>query len=226
MNSIEISDKQENIPNQQEIWNEIAEPWKTFRIHPLEEVKEFLQNVKQQDKILDLGCGSGRNFIKTNEKAEWHALDFSQNMLMHAKEYAKKLNINIETHKSDATTSLPFKDNFFDYAIFIATLHCIPEKQNRQKTLNELYRILKPKARALITVWDKNQERFKETSKETIIPWTKNNKKYPRYYYLYEKQELIDKLTKARFKIIKITDKENSEGFYSKKNIIVVVEKN
>ena len=218
------------IPDQQKIWNEIAEPWKTFRVNPLEEVKEFLQNSKPEDKILDLGCGSGRNFIKN--KSQWYALDFSKNMLDYAEQHAKQLNIDIKTINSDIS-KIPCQDNFFDYALFIASLHCIPEKQNRQKTLNELYRTLKPRSKALITVWDKNQEEFKNKNQEEfknknqeeIIPWTKNNKKYPRYYYLYEKQEFIDLLKKTGFKIIKIIDKENPQGFYSKRNIIAIIEK-
>ena len=46
--------------------------------------------------------------------------------------------------------NLPFKDNFFDAAIFVAVLHCIPTHEGREKSLHELLRVLKPNSKALI----------------------------------------------------------------------------
>lgn len=207
--------------SQQKVWEAISEPWKNFRVHPLEEVSNFLNDKK--GKILDLCCGSGRNFITTNEQTIY-GVDFSENMLKYAKEHANKINAKTILKRADAE-KLPFKDDFLDSAIFISSLHCIETKEKRQKTLKELYRVLKSNSQAMITVWDKNQEAFKEMPKETFIPWKKTDKTYQRYYYLYDKEELEEELKKAGFKIIKILDKNNLEGFYSKRNLIAIVEK-
>jgi len=145
-------------------------------------------------------------------------------MIKHAKEYSKKNKIEAEFVKASAD-SLPFKEKFFDSAIFIAVLHCIETKEKREKTLKELLRVLKPNSKALISVWDYNQERFKDSEKESFIPWKHGKKEYMRYYYLYDKQEFIDLLKKVGFKIIKVMDKNNSNGFYSKKNLIAIVKK-
>ena len=204
---------------QKEIWNNIALPWKTFRINPIKEVQEFLKDKK--GNILDLGCGSGRNFQKINGTI--YGIDFSENMLKHAKEYAKKNEINVKLEKAEAD-NLPFEDNFFDTAIFIAVLHCIPSEKEREKTLKELLRVLKPNSKALITVWDYDQKRFKNSKKESFVSWEHENTKYQRYYYLYDKQELLNLLEKVGFKIVKVMDQETSSGLYSKKNIIVIVE--
>ncbi len=206
--------------NQQSIWEAIAGPWKNYRSKPIEEVAEFLS--KQKGKILDLGCGSGRNFVKI--KGTIYGIDFSDNMLKFARRYASKKNIKVRLTKAHAD-NLPFHDNFFDAGIFIAVLHCIPTKTKRKKALKELLRVLKPNADAFITVWDKNQKKFKNSKKDLFIPWKYNVEKYQRYYYLYNKTELIKLLKEIGFEILKANDSRNTDSKYSERNIIVRVKK-
>jgi|TARA_Y100000031_G_scaffold146976_1_gene181463 ubiquinone/menaquinone biosynthesis C-methylase UbiE len=206
--------------DQKEVWNSIAQPWKTFRVKPLKEVVEFLKN--KEGKILDLGCGTGRNFLKI--KGIIYGVDFSEEMLEHAKKYSKKNKIKAEFVEASAA-SLPFKDNFFDSAIFIAALHCIPNAKERENSLKELLRVLKPNSKALITVWNYNQEKFKNSKRESFIPWKYDGNKYMRYYYLYDEKEFLSLLKKVGFEIIKIMDKENPSGLFSRKNIITIVKK-
>lgn len=209
------------IDNQKEIWNRISEPWKTFRVKPLGEVVEFLKDKK--GNILDLGCGSGRNFVKLNREYKIYGVDFSENQLKFAKEYAKKEGIKAELVKAEAF-NLPFESDFFDAAIFINALHCIPEKENREKTLKELLRVMKPETEAIIMVWNKEQERFRNSEKDIIIPWKWKGKEYPRYYYLYDEKEFANLLKKTGFEVLKVGNVEKSEG-NSRKNIIAVVRK-
>ena len=61
--------------------------WNKFKVKPLEEVKEFLENKK--GKILDLGCGSGRHLIK-NTNLKFYGVDFSKEMIKFAKINAKE----------------------------------------------------------------------------------------------------------------------------------------
>lgn len=223
---------------QQEVWNAIARKWQIFRAKPIKEVVDFIKN--QEGKILDLGCGSGRNFTKT--KGTIYAVDFSEKMLSYAKEYAKEKKFNVITKKASAS-KLPFEDDFFDRAIFIAALHCIDSEKKRIKVLRELYRVLKPKAKAMLSVWDKDQPRFKKSKKEIMLPWKIKNKensknknhkeskniekskKYFRYYYLYDKDEIEQQLESVGFKIIKIFDKNTKDSNYSKRNILMIIEK-
>lgn len=207
------------IENQEEIWDKISEPWKTFRVKPLEEVADFLKDKK--GNILDLGCGSGRNFVKI--KGMIYGTDFSKNQIKFAEEYAKKEKINAKLIKAEAF-NLPFKNNFFDAAIFITVLHSIPESKNRKKALEELFRVMKPKAEALIMVWNKDQERFRNEKKEIIILWKYNGKEHPRYYYLYDKNELVSLLKRVGFEIMKTQDVEKETG-NSKRNIMIIAKK-
>lgn len=209
--------------SQQQVWDKIAEKWKQYRANPINEVKEFLKNKK--GKVLDLGCGSGRNFIE-KKGLEFYGIDFSKNMVKIArrKAYKKVLKLN--------AWEIKFPDNFFDYALYISALHCIPLEENREKSLSELARVLKPKARAFISVWDKEQPKFKNEGKEIYLKWKfpeKEKESYvERYYKLYTKEEII-KLLKKHFKIIKIYEKkiikgDKSASRFSRRNLNIEVE--
>ena len=211
--------------NQENIWNKISKPWKTFRAKPLKEVVDFLNNAmkNRHGKILDLGCGSGRNFANI-KNGKIYAVDFSEKQLKYAQQYAKKQGFNVKTIKAHAH-KLPFKNNFFDSAIFIAALQCIPEAEKRKNALQELKRVMKKGAEAMIAVWDKNQPRFVKYEKDVFIPWKYNGRKYMRYYYLYDKNELLELLKDAGFKIKKVFEKSAIKGLYSSRNIVVIVRK-
>lgn len=206
--------------NQEEIWNAIAKPWSEFRLKPIDEVVEFLRD--KRGKILDLGCGNGKHFPYIN--GEVYGVDFSENMLEFAKQMSDKNELNTNLTKSNAW-NLPFQSDFFDAAIFVAVLHCIASSEKREKALKELFRVLKSGAEAFITVWDKNQERFANSEKESLIPWNYEGKRYMRYYYLYEKEEFLKLLEGTGFEIIQVNDSENPNGFYSKRNIDVIIKK-
>ena len=137
---------------QEEIWNNIAEEWNEFRTKPLKPTLEFLK--KSNKKVLDLGSGSGRHLVNI-KNGKMYLVDFSEKMLKLAKEKAKKAKIKADFIKSNLT-QIPFKDNFFDFAICISALHCVRGEKNREKTIKELYRVLKPNSKAEIAVWDKN----------------------------------------------------------------------
>ena len=196
---------------QKEIWNKIAPEWNKFRVNQIEEVQEFLKDKKGD--ILDLGCGTGRNLQKINGTI--YGIDFSEEMIKLAETNANKKQINSE-FKVSSLEKLPFKDNLFDSAIYIASLHCIPTKKRRERSLKELFRVLKPNSRALITVWSKTHPKLMKHPKEATITWKHNSEELQRYYYLYDKEELKKKLENLGFRIISINET---------KNIVAIVEK-
>ncbi len=177
--------------NQKESWDKIASDWYEFKKNKTTktelELKKLITNFlkKQKGKILDLGSGTGRYLTKI-KNGKMYEVDFSKEMIKFAKEKSKKENIPAEFNTANAT-KLPFKNNFFDSAIFIATLHSIKTKKNRIKAVKELFRVLNPSASVLVSVWNKNSKWFKKRPKEVEIKW-KN--KYKRYLYLFEKDEI------------------------------------
>ena len=78
---------------------------------------------------------------------------------------------------------------------------------------------MKPKAKLLIKVWNKEHTRFMKKPKENYIQW---RDKGTRYYYFYTEQELKDAMQKAGFKIISSVSEENG---FQKQEIVVMCEK-
>lgn len=209
--------KTEELENQKEVWDRIAPEWyefkdkkKTINNNFQHGILEFLNT--QEGNILDLGAGTGRYLKKIKNGKMW-LVDFSKEMLKIAKHKSKKLNISAEFQVTEAY-NISVKDNFFDGAICICVIHSIPLEKNRNKTLEELYRVLKPGAQAKISTWDKESGRFKNKNKEDIVKWTD---KGSRYYYFYTKEELEKDLKAIGFKIIK--------NIPSKVNIDFIIQK-
>jgi ubiquinone/menaquinone biosynthesis C-methylase UbiE len=196
--------------NQQEVWNKIAPEWHEYKTKPAENTIKFLKS--QSGKILDLGSGSGRNLTNI-KKGEMYLIDFSKEMIDLAKKRAKQKRIPAKFFVSEIT-KLPFKDNFFDSAICICALHCIEIKENREKVVQELFRVLKPKSKALIGVWNINSKRFKNSSKEKLIGWRDKGK---RYYYLFDEKEVHDLFKKTGFNIISTHNSEMMINFIVEK---------
>ncbi len=198
--------------NQKQVWDNIAPEWYEFKNRPSQKTLDFI--TKQKGKLLNLGCGAGRNFIKTN--AEVYAVDFSKEMIKYAKLKAKELKINKINFFVAKTNKLPFENEFFDSAICISVLHCIHTNRKRDQTLKEIFRVLKKGGQAKISVWNKNSTRFKNKKKKDYLSWRDKGK---RNYYFYTPEEIKQELEKIDFKII-------FEKFSSKEpNITLIVEK-
>jgi ubiquinone/menaquinone biosynthesis C-methylase UbiE len=191
---------------QEQTWDNIAKEWHEFKTEPAEHTMNFLK--KAHGKILDLGSGSGRHLIKI-KKGKIFLVDFSQKMLDLAKKKAKKEKIDAEFIKANLA-KLPFENNFFDFAVCISALHCVEGEKNRKKAVEELYRILKKKAKAEIGVWNKNSKRFKNAGKEKKIRW---RDKGSRYYYLYDEKEIHELFKSVGFKIISTHNSERMINF-------------
>ncbi|MEM7819287.1 MAG: methyltransferase domain-containing protein [Candidatus Aenigmatarchaeota archaeon] len=203
--------------NQNEVWDNIASSWYNLRKKPFSEVLEFLNN--KNGIILDIGCGTGRHFIKNKNLV---GIDSSLNMLKLAKKYIFKNNLNVKLVLCDAS-SLPFKDNTFNFIIFIATLHCI-EKEKREMCIQELKRVMKNNGEAMITVWNRWQPRFFLKKKDIYVPWRVENKKFMRYYHLFTKSEFKKLLKKYFDDITVFYGKEKVFKLFSK-NIISIIKK-
>lgn len=176
--------------NQREVWNIVGEDWHKFRQHPVNEARDFLINKK--GFVLDLACGSGRNFIDIKGKIT--GADFSERMLGFARKNMKAKSLDIDLVNADAVR-LPFKENSFDAVLFCSALQSI--KWNiRKDALKEIKRVAKNRADIFISVWNRDQPRFANVKKESFIPWKSKGKVYQRYYYLYSKDELESLLKK------------------------------
>jgi ubiquinone/menaquinone biosynthesis C-methylase UbiE len=198
------------IPSQKNVWDNIAEEWDKFKVVPAEHAINFLKG--KSGKVLDLGSGSGRNLVKI-KKGKMYLVDFSEKMIELAKKKAGKEKIDAEFAVAEAK-KLPFEDNFFDYAISTASLHCVEGKTNREKAVKELFRVLKKGGEAEISVWNKDTKWFRNSPKERYVKW---RDKGARYYYLFSPDEIYGLFEKAGFKIISKEEPQRNITFIIKK---------
>ncbi len=196
--------------NQQEVWEKIAPEWHEYKTTPAEHTIEFLK--KTSGSVLDLGSGSGRHLYPI-KNGKMYLVDFSKEMLKFAEEKAKKEKIDAEFKQANLW-EIPYEDEFFDYAISISSLHCVEGEKNREKTVRELYRVLKKGGKAEIGVWNIKSKRFKNAQKEKMVKWTD---KGTRYYYLYDEKEVHDLFKKIGFKIISTHNSEMMINFIVQK---------
>ncbi len=206
-----------NDKNQRHVWDSIAEPWHRFRKKSRKDGADFIK--ERRGAVLDLACGSGRNFANINGTLV--GADFSENMLIYAKEKIKREGLNTILIKADAS-ELPFKDKAFDGILFSHSLHCI---EKRDECLSEMKRILKSNGEIFISVWSKNQPRFFFANKEAYIPWKHDGKIYQRYYYLFTKNELKETLEKNGLEVLSIRGSKDKAFKLFPRNIIAIVRK-
>jgi SAM-dependent methyltransferase len=111
-------------------------------------------NIIPKSKILDAGCGSGRNhyhFIK--EGYDVSAFDLNAEALENARNTAKELYYpNLDQFKQGDITNIPFESNSFDFIINVAVLHFAKDRNHFEKMLSELVRVCKPGGKILMRV--------------------------------------------------------------------------
>ena len=191
---------------QETIWDKIADKWNEFRTHSHKDVEEFLDSCK--GKVLDLGCGSGRNF-KRVDKVKLTGVDFSNELLKHAKINAEKKKIDVRLVRAEVF-NLPFENETFDAILFYAVLHCVDSEKNRKETLKEVYRILKSGKEVFLSTWGRGSKRVKNKEKEGVIKWILDSGEVTeRYTYIYDKEEIETLAKEVGFEIVKSWEDKN-----------------
>ena len=191
---------------QEKVWDSIAVEWKDYRTKVPPTVEKFLEGKK--GKILDMGCGSGRNIMKLPE-VQWYGCDFSSEMLKYAKDFVDKKKIDAELVKCESD-DLPYEDNFFDAVLCFAVIHCVDTAKKRKGTIEEIYRVLKPNATALISSWGPKSPKLRTKEKECFVTWSeREGKKINRYTYVYDLDELVELCKKTGFEIVNSWEERN-----------------
>ena len=126
-------------------WNDIfIKEGKVF-LEPHEDMERLTElfKINNVQKILDLGCGTGRHLIFFSKKGfEIFGLDSSPRGIEIAQEWLSEEGIEVETICQRIENKFPYEDNFFDAIISIQVIHHNLMK-DIIKTVKEIERVLK-----------------------------------------------------------------------------------
>lgn len=205
-----------NFKKSEETWDSIAESFDNTRRKPWKQTVEFINMLKNSDVVADIGCGNGRHLSLIVEKCKIAiGLDLSRNLLKITQKKIDKTKQNtILIHGN--LVHLPILDNSLDAVLYIAALHNIKGRKNRINSLIEVKRILKKEGIALISVWSRGQDKFKNCFTKTNnvdyelgdidIYWRQNKLNVPRFYHLYTKEEFVEDIKRSKLKIEQILE--------------------
>ena len=163
-----------------------------------------LQDKKHND-ILEIACGTGRvtnHLVKSVEHDTITATDLNPDMIGVAREMVNDKSIRWK--QADAM-ALPFTDRSFDLIIMQFGIMFFPDKQ---KGLNEVYRVLRRGGKIIFNTWDKPEAvPAIYTGRKIIESFLGENLPvfYDIPYSMHDENELRSLTETAGFKEIKIT---------------------
>jgi ubiquinone/menaquinone biosynthesis C-methylase UbiE len=172
------------------IYENIATNFSDKRFSSWGWIENFINIFPKNAKILDVGCGNGRNM--KNPNYIFYGIDNCSNFI----ELAKQISPNVFLSEM---TNLPFPDNYFDAIISIASFHHLSNNERRIECLKEMSRVLKPNGKLLLSIWSKNQSHNKKLDNKfehgiNMVPWkdNKGNVIGNRYYYIFKIDEIYN----------------------------------
>lgn len=135
-----------------ESYNLIASHFSQKRQFLWPELKKIAQLVKNEDKVLDLGCGNGRLYQAFKEKKiTYLGIDFSEELL----KIAKKNYPQGKFLLADITEEKTYKKiGTFDICFCIAVLYHLPSPTLQLKVLKNVYQVLKEEGILVLSVWN------------------------------------------------------------------------
>jgi len=123
-------------------------------------LKKAIKSLKKNNiKILDVGCGTGRmlpEIFSVKKNIKYYGIDTSKEMIRYLKRKARKLDVekNVEIKIGDAE-NIPFKDKSFDIVFSYHLLWHLPKKE-QEKIIKEMLRICKNKGIIIFDMLNKN----------------------------------------------------------------------
>ena len=171
-------------------YDRIGSHFARTRPDPWPEVRDFV--TERQGRVgLDVGVGNGRHAeLLAGRVDRVLGLDVSRPVLGEAAARATERGFDLSLLLGDAS-ALPVGDDCVDLAVYIATLHHLPTRALRIRSLDELERVLAPGGSALVSAWSTTHEAFDRTAGfDTAVDWTlPDGEVVPRYYHIYDPGE-------------------------------------
>ncbi|NIN91934.1 arsenite methyltransferase [bacterium] len=162
-----------------------------------------LADIRKGETILDIGSGGGLDVFlasrKVGPEGKVIGLDMTEQMVEKARQNAKKGNYNNVEFKLGEVEDIPVKDNSIDLVMSNCVINLVPDKE---KAYREIYRILKPSGRFVISdvVTEKELDEVIRNNPEKLVACVGGA--------LTEK-EYIGAIKKSGFKNVKILKKSS-----------------
>lgn len=198
----------------------IANEFDKTRISIWKCVQQFISSIDKQSKILDVGCGNGKNikFMLQNECKNVKGCDATPNFVT----ICRKQGFDVDEAN---IMNLPYVSCSFDNVICIAVIHHLSSNERRTHAISELLRVTKKGGRVLVTVssleepFHKSGNIIGSNGQDLLIPWNTPTKDKigDRYYHLFVKGEL-EKLCEG-------LEFSNIESFFEHGNWCVIITK-
>lgn len=197
-------------------YDTIAADWHLSRFSVRANQIKIAKQIKNGDSVLDVGCGNGVFYpVLADKSINYIGLDISKKLLTLARQKANKIKGKAKVKFiKGSITKLPFKNNQFDWVCAFAVLHHVPSEELRARAAREIWRVLKPGGRAVITVWnmfsDWAEKRFGISGQlrlgsvrenDVLVPWKGTpGKVIRRYMHAFTKSKLSKLFKDAGFK--------------------------
>lgn len=164
----------------------------TTQLHPNDEAQKFIKLLPAQAKIIDIGCGPGRDAkVFSDYGLNVVGIDFSFNMIEAAKQTAPQATFFVMDIEHITFPSESFDGVWANSAL----LHI--SKKNVGIVLEKLYDILKPKGLLYLSVKHGNfHESFEKDSRYDGLE---------KFWSFFEKDELLHLLSRTNFEIKDVT---------------------
>ncbi|MFH1257925.1 MAG: class I SAM-dependent methyltransferase [Candidatus Micrarchaeota archaeon] len=201
-------------------FDKIAREWNENRQAPISPIPFFLKFVRKDDRILDAGCGNGRNLVEIARNCgEAYGMDSSTEMVNFCRENLMLKGTRNAGCLAGNIMGMPFSDGFFDKVFSAAVIHHLG-KQEQPLAVKEFFRVLKRSGSVFATVWAEN--RLKEGN-EGHVKWGE----VQRYHYFYKKGELEELFRDAGFDVTELFFERNGKRVPEEEgqNIVLIAKK-
>ena len=215
------------------VYNTIAKHFSDTRQYVWQELKHFSTFVKENDVVLDLGCGNGRLYqIFADLPISYIGVDQSEELLVLARK---------QFHEGKfiqgSMLSIPLPDKSVDVIFCIAALQHIPGVDFQQKALEEMKRVLRPGGKVILSNWNLFGDwglkqvqvgKYHDMGNgDFLVPWRDAEGEIlgERYYHGFRVEEIESLFTGAGFVVDEqyYTKKENRSDKANGENIITIV---